>query len=215
MRLFARAAFLGGGWAPDVALEIAPDGTILDVRAGAARPAGAEVLDGPLMAGMPNAHSHAFQRAMAGSEERRAAEGDDFWSWREAMYALAATLDPDGLRAVAREAYRAMLLAGYTAVAQFHYLHRDPQGALYADPAIMSRALIAAAHDAGIAICMLPALYAQADASGARTAARHAAPHRGRDGAGGVVRRDALRARRRVSSSTATSSPPIVPLHDT
>jgi formimidoylglutamate deiminase len=167
MRLFARAAFLGGGWAPDVALEIAPDGTILDVRAGAARPADAEVLDGPLMAGMPNAHSHAFQRAMAGTAERRAAEGDDFWSWREAMYALAATLDPDGLRAVARDAYRAMLLAGYTAVAEFHYLHRDPQGAPYADPAIMSRALIAAAHDAGIAICILPALYAQADASGA------------------------------------------------
>jgi formimidoylglutamate deiminase len=167
MRLFARAAFLDGGWAPDVALEIAPDGTILEVRAGAAVPADAEVLDGPLMAGMPNAHSHAFQRAMAGTAERRAAGRDDFWSWREAMYALAATLDPDGLRAVARDAYRAMLLAGYTAVAEFHYLHRDPQGAQYADRAAMARALIAAAGDAGIAMCMLPALYAQADASGA------------------------------------------------
>jgi formimidoylglutamate deiminase len=167
MRLFARAAFLGTGWAPDVALEVAPDGTILDVRTGVAVPPDAEVLDGPVLPGMPNAHSHAFQRAMAGNAERRAAGGDDFWSWREAMYALAATLDPDGLRAVARDAFRAMLLAGYTAVAEFHYLHRDRDGTWYADPAAMSRALIAAAADAGIAICLLPALYAQADVSGA------------------------------------------------
>ncbi len=171
MRLFARAAFLAGGWAPDVAFEIAPDGTILDVRAGAA-PGAAERVDGPVMAGMPNAHSHAFQRAMAGTAERRASGGDDFWSWREAMYALAATLDPDVLRDVARETYRAMLLAGYTSVAEFHYLHRDPQGAWYADAAAMSRALIAAAGDAGIAICLLPAMYAQADASGAPLGSR-------------------------------------------
>jgi formimidoylglutamate deiminase len=165
MRIFARAAFLPGGWAPDVAVEIAPDGTITGVQPGAAA-GDAEVLDGPVLPGMPNLHSHAFQRAMAGSAERRGA-GDDFWSWREAMYALAASLDPDSLHAVARDVYRAMLGAGYTAVAEFHYLHRDPNGAWYGDRAAMARALIAAAKDAGIAICLLPALYAHGDASGA------------------------------------------------
>ncbi len=158
-------AFLPGGWAPDVAFEVAPDGLLLEVRPGA--PAGeAEILDGPVVPGMPNLHSHAFQRAMAGSAERRGASGDDFWTWREAMYALAAQLDPATLFVLARDVYRAMLSAGYTAVAEFHYLHRDPGGAWYADKAAMSRALIAAAKEAGIAICLLPALYAHADADG-------------------------------------------------
>ena len=166
MRLFAPAAFLPDGWAPDVAIEVAPDGTLLEVRPGA--PCGdAEHLGGPVIAGMPNLHSHAFQRAMAGSAERRARAGDDFWSWREAMYALAASLEPDALRTIATGVYRAMLTAGYTAVAEFHYLHRDPRGAWYADKAAAARALIAAARDAGIAICLLPALYAHGDAGGA------------------------------------------------
>ena len=172
MRLFARTAFLPDGWAPDVAFEIAPDGTLLDVRAGAAPGPDAEILAGPVLPGMPNLHSHAFQRAMAGRAERRGASGDDFWTWREAMYALAATLEPDALRALAREVYGAMLRAGYTAVAEFHYLHRDPSGAWYADKAATSRALIAAAKDAGIAICVLPALYAHGDAGGAPLQAR-------------------------------------------
>jgi formimidoylglutamate deiminase len=172
MRIFAREAFLPDGWAPDVAFEIAPDGTILDVRAGA-EPRGAEILDGPVVPGMPNLHSHAFQRAMAGSAERRGSGGDDFWTWRGAMYALAETLHPDALHAIAVDVYRAMLLAGYTAVAEFHYIHRDPRGAWYADKAATSRALIAAAKDAGIAICLLPALYAHADAGGAPLHERH------------------------------------------
>src|SRR6202163_359331 len=88
------------------------------------------------------------------------------------MYGLAATLDPDTLRTIARDVYTAMLVAGYTAVAEFHYLHRDPRGSWYADKAEMSRALIAAAADAGIAICLLPALYAHGDAGGAPLHAR-------------------------------------------
>ena len=171
MRLFAREAFLPDGWAPEVALDVAPDGTIVDVRAGA-RPGDAEVLDGPVLPGMPNLHSHAFQRAMAGRAERRGPSDDDFWSWRDAMYALATTLHPDVLHALALDVYRAMLAAGYTAVAEFHYIHRDPRGAWYADKAATSRALIAAAKDAGIAICLLPALYAHGDAGGAPLHAR-------------------------------------------
>jgi formimidoylglutamate deiminase len=166
VRLFALEAFLPSGWAPDVAFDIAPDGMIVGVQAGAA-PGDAEIADGPVLPGMSNLHSHAFQRAMAGSAERRAGGADDdFWSWRETMYALAARLDPDALRAIAGDVYRAILAAGYTAVAEFHYLHCDPSGAWYADKAATSRALIAAAKDAGIAICLLPALYAHGDAGG-------------------------------------------------
>jgi len=171
MRIFAREAFLPDGWAPDVAFEIAPDGTLTGVHPGAGA-GDAEILDGPVLPGMPNLHSHAFQRAMAGSAERRGPGGDDFWSWREAMYALAASVDPDALHALARDVYRAMLAAGYTAVAEFHYIHRDPRGAWYGDRAATSRALIAAAKDAGIAICLLPALYAHGDAGGAPLHAR-------------------------------------------
>ncbi|HEX3465808.1 MAG TPA: formimidoylglutamate deiminase [Candidatus Elarobacter sp.] len=166
MRIFAREAFLPDGWAPDVALEIAPDGTITGVYPGAA-PSGAEILDGPVVAGMPNLHSHAFQRMMAGSAERRGSGEDDFWTWRGAMYELAASLQPDALHGIALDVYRRMLRAGYTAVAEFHYLHRDPRGRWYADKAATSRALIAAAKEAGIAICLLPALYAHGDAGGA------------------------------------------------
>ena len=165
MRLFAREAFLPDGVAPDVLIDIAPDGTIVEVRAGAA-PGDAEILEGPVLAGMPNLHSHAFQRAMAGTAERRLREDDDFWSWREAMYGLATTLDPDALYAIAREVYTAMLGAGYTSVAEFHYLHRDPHGVWYADRAAMAHALVRAARDAGIAICLLPALYAHGDVGG-------------------------------------------------
>ncbi|MEA2665358.1 MAG: formimidoylglutamate deiminase [Candidatus Eremiobacteraeota bacterium] len=166
MRLFASEAFLADGWAPDVALEIAPDGTITSVRAGAEAGA-AERVAGPLVPGLANLHSHAFQRALAGRAERRGHDGDDFWSWRELMYRLAGTLEPDALRALATDVYRSMLRAGYTAVAEFHYLHRDPRGAWYADRAAMARALVEAAKEAGIALCLLPALYAHGDVGGA------------------------------------------------
>ncbi len=167
MRIHARAALLPDGWAPDVAVDIAPDGTIQSVVAGVPRTPDDEVVDGVLLPGMPNLHSHAFQRAMAGRAERRGPADDDFWSWRETMYRLASMLDPDALRAIAVTTYRAMLAAGYTAVAEFHYLHRDPNGAWYADKAATARALVEAAREAGIAICLLPALYAHGDAGGA------------------------------------------------
>lgn len=113
----------------------------------------------PSLPGIANLHSHAFQRAMAGLAERMTDPSDSFWTWRETMYRMAARFDPDTLRAVAAQLYVEMLEAGYTAVCEFHYLHHAPDGTPYADPAAMSRALIAAARDTGIRLTLLPVLY--------------------------------------------------------
>src|SRR5688572_18231287 len=109
--------------------------------------------------GIANLHSHAFQRAMAGLAERQTNREDSFWTWRETMYRFAARFDPDTLHAVASQLYVEMLEAGYTTVCEFHYLHHAPDGRPYADPAAMSRALIAAARDTGIRLTLLPVLY--------------------------------------------------------
>ncbi|MBW8823040.1 MAG: amidohydrolase family protein, partial [Xanthomonadales bacterium] len=99
---------------------------------------------GWLTPGIANLHSHAFQRAMAGLGERQTHSEDSFWTWRETMYALASRFDPESLHAVASQLYAEMLEAGYTTVCEFHYLHHQPDGRPYGDPAAMSRALIAA-----------------------------------------------------------------------
>ena len=109
--------------------------------------------------GIANLHSHAFQRAMAGMAERQGDPNDSFWTWREAMYRIAARFDPDTLHAVAAQLYAEMLEAGYTRVCEFHYLHHAPDGSRYADPAAMSNALVRAARDTGIRMTLLPVLY--------------------------------------------------------
>ena len=109
--------------------------------------------------GIANLHSHAFQRAMAGLSERMTHPSDSFWTWRETMYRMAARFHPDSLQIVAAQLYAEMLEAGYTTVCEFHYLHHAPDGRPYADPAAMSRALIAAARETGIRLTLLPVLY--------------------------------------------------------
>jgi formimidoylglutamate deiminase len=109
--------------------------------------------------GIPNLHSHAFQRAMAGLTERQTNPTDSFWTWRELMYKFAAKLTPDSLRAVAAQAYVEMLEAGYTTVCEFHYVHHLPGGKPYPDQTAMSQALIQAARDTGIRLTLLPVLY--------------------------------------------------------
>jgi len=109
--------------------------------------------------GMPNLHSHAFQRAMAGLAERRGPGDDSFWTWRETMYGFASRIGPDELHAIAAQLYVEMLKAGYTRVCEFHYLHNAPDGAPYADRAAMSRAIIEAARETGIGLTLLPVLY--------------------------------------------------------
>jgi formimidoylglutamate deiminase len=116
------------------------------------------------VAAMPNAHSHAFQRGLRGRAERPGAEDDDFWSWREAMYALANELEPDSMERAALAAYEEMAAAGYGAVGEFHYVHHRPDGSPYEDPNAMAKAVARAARSAGLAIVLLPAAYSRAGA---------------------------------------------------
>jgi formimidoylglutamate deiminase len=115
---------------------------------------------------MPNLHSHAFQRAIAGRTGRAGAGGDSFWTWRQAMYAFLGQVDADAFEAIAAQAYVEMLKAGYTTVAEFHYVHHDPQGNPYADPAELARRIVAAASGTGIGLTLLPVFYAHAGFGG-------------------------------------------------
>ncbi|MSQ70982.1 MAG: formimidoylglutamate deiminase [Betaproteobacteria bacterium] len=160
--LFAPAAMLPGGWAENVLIHIADTGDIVSVQE-KSRPADSEVLDGPVIPGMANVHSHAFQRAMAGLAERMGSAEDSFWSWREVMYSFVRRLQPDQVRAIAEQIYCEMLKNGYTAVAEFHYLHNAPDGKPYANRAEMALCHLRAAAETGIAITLLPSLYAYAN----------------------------------------------------
>jgi formiminoglutamate deiminase len=138
-----------------VLLECA-DGRLTSVRAGVEPPAQARRLRGLVLPGLANVHSHAFQRALRG---RAQAGGADFWSWRQLMYRLAGSLDPDGLFELARATYLEMLLAGITTVGEFHYLHHGPGGRPYSDRNQTGLALAAAAREAGLRMTLLDACY--------------------------------------------------------
>lgn len=171
-RWFAPWALTPAGWVRDALLEVGADGDFLRVEPAAAA-GGAERLEGAVVPGIPNLHSHAFQFALAGRAERAGpghrdpGGGDSFWTWREAMYGFLAELDPDGIEAIATRLYRAMLARGYTAVGEFHYVHHDPHGRPYADPAETSRRLLRAAETAGIGITLLPVYYEDGGFGGA------------------------------------------------
>lgn len=121
-----------------------------------------------LLAAPVNVHSHAFQRAIRGHTQVRPAgrSGADFWSWRREMYRAALAFDPDGLHAASRACFAEMREAGWGSVGEFHYLHRDPMGARYDDPLILSDAVIEAARSAGLSITLLYVAYATADVDG-------------------------------------------------
>jgi len=120
-----------------------------------------EQVDGYALPGFQNAHSHAFQYAMAGIAEthQTGAVADDFWSWREAMYKVALTISPDQLEAIATMLYCEMVKHGYTQVAEFHYLHHGKDGVPYANLAEMGERLVSAAQTAGIKITLVPMFY--------------------------------------------------------
>lgn len=151
-------ALLPEGFAADVTLTL-DRGTIVSVAAGQAAPAGALRLAGLTLPGLPNLHSHTFQRGMAGLAERRGASEDSFWTWREVMYRFLDRLDPDDVQAIAAQAMVEMLEGGFTALAEFHYLHHDKDGRAYGEIAAMGAAIAAAAAETGIGLTLLPVLY--------------------------------------------------------
>ena len=152
---WAERAIIGGEARERVAIE-ARDGLISSVDVDVDAPWHARILSGVVMPGAVNAHSHAFHRVLRSRTHRGR---DSFWSWRDQMYAAAARLDPDSYRALARAVFAELLLAGYTAVGEFHYLHHALGGAAYGDPNEMSHALATAADDAGIRLVLLDTLY--------------------------------------------------------
>ncbi|MEA2781318.1 MAG: formimidoylglutamate deiminase [Rhodospirillaceae bacterium] len=161
--VFAESALLPDGWAQNVLIEIAPDGDVAAVTKRAV-PGAAERAAGTVIPGMPNLHSHAFQRAMAGLTEQAGQSGtaaaeDSFWTWRTLMYDFVNRLTPAQVEAIAAQLYVEMLKSGYTAVAEFHYLHHDADGRAYGDLAEMSERIIAAAKATGIGLTHLPVLY--------------------------------------------------------
>lgn len=119
-----------------------------------------DAVDGFALPGFQNAHSHAFQYAMAGlAENHPVGTHDDFWTWREAMYQCALAVDPDQAQAIAAMLYAEMLRHGYTHVAEFHYLHHDKEGKPYDSLAEMGERMVAAASEAGIKITLIPVFY--------------------------------------------------------
>jgi formimidoylglutamate deiminase len=165
LSIFAERALLPQGWMANVVIEVAVDGTIRAVREG--RPAEAtEIAAGPVLPAMPNLHSHAFQRAMAGLAEVSGSGEDSFWTWREEMYRIVGLLGPEDVGAIAARLYVDMQKGGYGAVAEFHYLHHDVTGAMHADPAEMSKRILNAAALSGIGLTLLPVFYAHANFGG-------------------------------------------------
>ena len=163
--LWAASALTLRGWARDVRIEWR-DGRIASLQTGMAARAADERV-GTLLPGMPNLHSHAFQRGMAGLTEYRGPAADNFWSWRSLMYQFVARMTPEDLEAVTTYAFVEMLEAGFTRVGEFHYVHHDPAGQPYADPAELTARVVAAAERSGIALTLLPVFYAQGGFGGA------------------------------------------------
>lgn len=158
MKLWFESALLENGWADRVRLTLA-GGWVETVETGVDPEAGDE-RHFVALPGLPNVHSHAFQRAMAGLAEARGRVDDDFWSWRELMYRFVGRIGPEECEGVAALAYAEMLEAGFTRVGEFHYLHHAPDGSRYDDVAEMSGRIVAAAETTGIGLTLLPVFYA-------------------------------------------------------
>lgn len=162
--LHAAEALLPSGWERNVRIAISDDR--IDAVLPGVGPEPGDERHAILLPAMPNLHSHAFQRAMAGFAERRGPGADSFWSWRETMYRFALKMTPDDVEAVAAQLYVEMLEAGFGRVGEFHYLHHTPDGSPYADPAEMATRIAAAAEAAGIGLTLLPVFYAHAGFGG-------------------------------------------------
>ncbi len=156
--LFCRHALLPEGWRNDVLLRWDGAGRLTEVTPDALPPAGVEGAR-LVMPGMVNLHSHSFQRALSGMTEVAGAGPDSFWTWRDLMYRFARQITPAQIEAIAAQLFAECLRHGYTSICEFHYVHRQPDGALYPDMAETAKRVIGAARLAGIGITMLPVLY--------------------------------------------------------
>ncbi|MEE2525082.1 formimidoylglutamate deiminase [Hyphobacterium sp. HN65] len=165
-KLHAKSALLPEGWAKDVLISLDADGRIASVTANQAPGADADTV-AILLPALSNLHSHAFQRALAGLTEKRGAGDDDFWSWREAMYAFLPKLGPDEVEAIAAMLYAELAESGFASVAEFHYLHHQPDGTPFADLAEMAGRIVAAAQSTGLGLTLLPVAYARSGFGGA------------------------------------------------
>jgi len=164
-RLYVSRALLAEGWRSDVLIAI--EGCMISaITPDVPSPADALHVAGVAVPGLPNVHSHAFQRAMAGLTERRGPEDDSFWTWREVMYRFLARMTPDDIQDVAALAYLEMLEAGFTTVGEFHYVHKAPDGSQYADPAETAGRIVSAAAQCGIGLTLLPCFYAHGGCGG-------------------------------------------------
>jgi formiminoglutamate deiminase len=163
--LWFETALLPSGWARQVRLSV-ESGHICDVATDVAPVAG-DAQGAIALPGLPNVHSHAFQRGMAGLAEYRGDARDDFWSWRALMYRFLDRLTPDDVRAISAQAFAEMLEGGFTRVGEFHYLHHDPVGAPYANLGEMAEQIVAAAGETGIGLTLLPVYYRQSNFGGA------------------------------------------------
>jgi formimidoylglutamate deiminase len=164
-------AWLADGWHRNVVISVDPEGEIVDISADDTVTT-ARLINGVAIPGMPNVHSHAFQRAMAGLVEQRSGNEDSFWTWREAMYEHASLMTPESLNAIAAQLYADMLKAGYTSVCEFHYLHSHGDHRSHESRLAMCQALIEAATTSGIGMTLLPTLYQTSDFGGAPPTAR-------------------------------------------
>jgi len=164
--LFFDTAFLSGCWEQNVRVSVDREGWITSARADAV-PRGAQHVPGIALPGVPNVHSHAFQRAMAGLTERGSPGGDSFWSWRDRMYHFLRLLDPHDVEVIAAQLYSELLRHGFTAVTEFHYLRNDVDGHAYDDPVEMGRRILGAGERAGLGLTLLPVLYRASDFGGA------------------------------------------------
>ena len=158
LKLWFESALLPGGWARRVRLS-GHEGLIRSIEADV-DPGEDDERHAVGIPGLPNLHSHAFQRAIAGLTERRGPTADSFWTWRELMYRFVERIDPDQLEAVTALAFAEMLEAGFTRVGEFHYLHQDRSGVPFADPGELAARVAAAAAESGIALTLLPTFYA-------------------------------------------------------
>src|ERR1700744_4522476 len=168
--LWFASALLPEGWASGVRVT-AVDGRIEKVESGTTPREGDEC-HAIGVSGIPNLHSHAFQRGLAGLTERRGPTGDSFWTWRELMYQFVERLEPEGLEAIAALVYAEMLEGGFTHVGEFHYLNHDEEVTHFANPFELPGRMPHAADTTGIGLTLLPTLYAPSGFGGAEPTLR-------------------------------------------